>query len=149
VLFIPLQFLGGDSGAAGDGLPQLPITALLSFLTIILLYYVVGQLVNAYVLRLTMNGTRISTGDSGTPHTLGCDWTLAGVLGVYLTNAIAIALSLGLLVPWARMRILRYQLNHTWLDVSETLDDVIAGQGSDVSSVGEEIGDLFDVDIGL
>jgi uncharacterized membrane protein YjgN (DUF898 family) len=148
-LFVPLQVLGGESGAAGGGLPQLPITVLLPFLAVILLYYVVGQFVNAYVLRLTMNGTRIGTGDSGRPHVLGCDWTLAGMLCVYLTNAIAIALSLGLLVPWAQMRILRYQLNHTWLDVSETLDDVIAGQDSDVSSLGEEIGDLFDVDIGL
>jgi len=149
LLFVPLQGLGGESGVAAGGLPQLPIVVLLPILTVMLLYYVVGQFVNAYVLRLTTNGTRIGAGGSARQHELGCDWTLVGMLGVYLTNAIAIALSLGLLVPWARMRILRYQLNHTWLDVSETLDAAIAGQDTDVSSLGEEIGDVFDVDIGL
>ena len=114
------------------------------------LYFVVLQFVKAYILRVTTNGTSIGGGaEANEVHKLGCDWSLARMLGIYLTNIIAIALSFGLLVPWAQMRILRYQLNHTWVDVSGSLDDVLAGQLSEVSSIGEEIGDVFDVDIGL
>jgi uncharacterized membrane protein YjgN (DUF898 family) len=120
------------------------------FLLIGLLYYVVLQFIKAYVLRATTNNTWIGKQeDDVVAHKLGCDWSLSGMLGIYLTNIIAIALSLGLLIPWAQMRILRYQLNHTWVDLSGSLDDVVAGQIDAVSSLGEEIGDVFDVDIGL
>ena len=151
VLLIPLNALEGTTSAdsINNSLPRLPVSVFLSFAAVFLLYYVVGQFINAYILRLTTNGTHIAAQDAKSAHSLGCDWTLTGMLGIYLSNAVAIALSLGLLVPWAKMRILRYQLNNTWLDVAGTLDDVIAGQGDDVSSIGEEIGDVFDVDIGL
>jgi uncharacterized membrane protein YjgN (DUF898 family) len=115
-----------------------------------LLYYVVLQFVKAYLLRVTTNGTSIGKPASADEaHQLGCDWSMTGMLGIYLSNIVAIALSLGLLVPWAQMRILRYQLNHTWVDVAGSLDDAVAGQLNEVSALGEEIGDVFDVDIGL
>jgi len=80
---------------------------------------------------------------------LGCDWSLPMMLWIYVTNMVAIGLSVGLLIPWAQMRILKYQLDRTWLEVAGELDAVIAGQPQTVSSLGEEIGDVFDVDIGL
>ncbi len=126
------------------------VSVLLPVALLLLLYYVVGQFINAYVLRATTNNTWIVNEEEDVVgHKLGCDWSLSGMLGIYLTNIIAISLSLGLLIPWAQMRILRYQLNHTWVDLSGSLDDVVAGQIDAVSSLGEEIGDVFDVDIGL
>jgi uncharacterized membrane protein YjgN (DUF898 family) len=74
---------------------------------------------------------------------------MPGMLWIYVTNLIVIGLSIGLLTPWAQMRILKYQLDHTWLDVSGGIDAVVAVQSQSISSLGEEIGDVFDVDIGL
>ena len=82
-------------------------------------------------------------------HRLGCDWSLWMMLWIYLSNLVAILCSAGLLIPWAQMRAMRYQLNHTWVEVDGSLDEVMAGQEEEVSSLSEEIGDVFDVDIGL
>jgi uncharacterized membrane protein YjgN (DUF898 family) len=128
-----------------DALPK--YFYVLPFVLLGLFYYVVGQFVRVYTLRLVTNNTAIGNDAAG--GKLGCTWSLAGMLGIYLTNIIAILLSLGLLIPWAQMRLLRYQVNNTWLDVPAGLDHVVAGVDRDISSLGEEVGDVFDVDIGL
>jgi len=71
------------------------------------------------------------------------------MLWIYLSNLVVLILSLGLLTPWAQVRILKYQLDHTWVDLAADIDEVVAVESGPVSSVGEEIGDLFDIDIGL
>lgn len=146
MLVLPLQFIPGLEGLKeADSLP--PVLFVLPIILLLLFYYTIGQFVKAYILRLVTNHTEIGTGD--TSAKLGCDWSLPGMLGIYLVNIIAIIFSLGLLIPWAQMRILRYQMNHTWIEVPAGLDNVVAGVERDVSSLGEEIGDVFDVDIGL
>lgn len=136
--------LAGEPGGLG-----LTLSLALPWLVGGLCLFVVWQFVRAYILRATLNGTVLRTGEDGSAHVLGCDWSLSGMLFIYCTNIVAIVLSLGLLIPWAQMRITRYQLNHTWLDLAAPIDSVVAEQGRDVSSIGEEIGDVFDVDIGL
>jgi uncharacterized membrane protein YjgN (DUF898 family) len=134
----------GEETAADD------LTFLFPLVLFLLLYYVVGKFIAAAVLQRTTNGTRIGKDPSGeTASLLGCDWKLSNMLWIYLTNIIAIVFSLGLLIPWAQMRALRYQLDNTWIDMTGNLDEVLAGQESSVSALGEEIGDVFDVDIGL
>jgi uncharacterized membrane protein YjgN (DUF898 family) len=115
----------------------------------VLFYYVVAKYVAAIILRITTNHTSIGDVAGKQNHRLGCDWSMPGMLWIYLTNLIAMGLSIGLLTPWAQMRILKYQLDNTWVDVSGGIDAVVAVQSQSVSSLGEEIGDVFDVDIGL
>jgi len=132
-----------------DGSVSMSVKVLVPAVLALTFYYVVAKFVNAFVLRSTSNGTVIGGANTPVSGQLNCDWSLAGMLGIYLTNIIAIVVSLGLLVPWAQMRILRYQLNATWLELNGSLDSVIAQQAQQVSSVGEELGDVFDVDIGI
>ena len=151
-ILAPLGWFAYSSGITSltdaEIAPKLKVA--LPFLMVGLLYYVVLQFIKAFILRATTNGTSIGKQAPDTEHhQLGCDWSMPGMLSIYLSNIVAIALSFGLLVPWAQMRIFRYQLNHTWVDVSGGLDNVVAGQLTEVSSLGEEIGDVFDVDIGL
>ena len=129
--------------------PFSKLAVLVPVVSVAIFYYVIIQFVRAYVLKATTNATTISDQELSVKHRLGCDWSLNGMLGIYLTNLFAIALSLGLLIPWAQMRILRYQLNHTWLEIDGDLDRIVAGQDQYVSSLGEEIGDVFDVEVGL
>ncbi|CAA6803060.1 MAG: Unknown protein [uncultured Sulfurovum sp.] len=63
-------------------------------------------------------------------------------------NALAILFSLGLLYPWAKIRYLKYKLEHS----SFTCKDYEQFQSHGYvtgSSVGEEMVDFFDIDIGL
>lgn len=68
---------------------------------------------------------------------------------LYLSNVLAIAGSLGLLVPWALMRVTRYRLGQLSFLPSDGLDTFLAGVDKPVSAVGEEVGDIFGVDVGL
>lgn len=64
------------------------------------------------------------------------------------TNVLMIVISLGLLYPWAKIRYLRYKLEHTSFacDNYEQFESTGYEQGS---TVGEEMTDFFDIDIGL
>ena len=100
-------------------------------------------------MRATVDASGVSAGDDGSEHKLGNDWSLNRVLFIYVTNFVAIVCSLGLLIPWAQMRELRYLMANTWVDVHGDLDDVLARQEDEVSALGDEIGEVFDVDLGL
>jgi uncharacterized membrane protein YjgN (DUF898 family) len=68
---------------------------------------------------------------------------------LYLTNTVAIVLTLGLYVPWARVRMARYRAGRLVLVAAGDLDGFVAAQREQVASTGEEVSELFDVDIGL
>ena len=64
------------------------------------------------------------------------------------TNALAIFFSLGLLYPWAQIRYLKYKLEHTAF-ACEDYDQFESHGYETGSTVGEEMVDFFDIDIGM
>lgn len=71
------------------------------------------------------------------------------VLGfIGLSNILAVVFSLGLLYPWARIRYLRYKLEHTFF-ACQNYDQFESEGYEKGSTVGEEMVDFFDIDIGL
>ena len=73
----------------------------------------------------------------------------AELLKLYVTNALGILVSFGLLIPWAVIRTWRYKADRTrvWLG-----DDLRRFAGSDkrrVEAIGAEALDFFDVDISV
>ncbi len=71
------------------------------------------------------------------------------MLWLYLSNGIAIVISLGLLIPWASIRMARYRLDNLKLLAADDLDAFIAGEQEKVGAAGEEIIDFFDFDVGI
>jgi uncharacterized membrane protein YjgN (DUF898 family) len=69
--------------------------------------------------------------------------------GIYLTNTLLIALTIGLYTPWAKVRLARYQVENMRLLTHGSLDDFIATETKAVEATGSEIGDIFDLDFGL
>ena len=68
---------------------------------------------------------------------------------LYFSNIIAIVLSLGLLAPWARVRLMRYRLDNLILLATSDLNGFIAQAQARVGAAGEEMSEIFGVDIGL
>ncbi len=68
---------------------------------------------------------------------------------LYLTNAIGIVLSLGLLIPWAKIRLARYRAECLTLQVAGGLDHFVEAEHKQVSALGEEMGEVFDFEISL
>lgn len=80
--------------------------------------------------------------------TLMCDVSADKLLVLYFVNTLAIALSAGLLIPWAKVRMAHYRLSCLDLHASYELEDIVNAANRD-NAVGQEVSDLFDVDIAL
>jgi len=68
---------------------------------------------------------------------------------IYLVNVIAIILSLGLLAPWAAIRVARYKAENTVVISERLLETMKASSAGGGNAMGEEVGDMFDVGVGI
>ncbi len=68
---------------------------------------------------------------------------------IMITNFLAIIATLGLAMPWAKVRVARVMLENTQVHADEGLDLYMTQKQNESSSLGEQIGDAFDVDVGL
>ena len=78
-----------------------------------------------------------------------CSWTMGGLAGLYLVNALGVMLSFGLLVPWAAVRTARYKLERITVQSEHGPAKVLAAIEESVSAVGDEAGELLGFDFGL
>ncbi len=67
---------------------------------------------------------------------------------LYVTNTLAIILTLGLAIPWAKIRMARYRAE-TFTVRTATLDGFLATAADEEAAVAEEISDVFAWDFGL
>ena len=73
----------------------------------------------------------------------------ARYIWIAVSNAVAIACSLGMLLPWARIRMMRYLCSRTWLIAVGSLDDIIDEARSRETAVGDAWMDLDGIDVGV
>lgn len=72
------------------------------------------------------------------------------LLWLYLTNGLAVLLSLGLLIPWAMVRMARYRAERTVLIASRSgMDGVSQSAAGNESALGDAGADIFDFEIGF
>ncbi len=68
---------------------------------------------------------------------------------IYFSNAVLIMLTFGLMIPWAKVRTVNYRLSCISVCIQGNPDEFIAAESKRAEAIGEEIGDMFDMDIGL
>jgi uncharacterized membrane protein YjgN (DUF898 family) len=147
-----LFFLLGGSGlfgaarAAGEAREKLGPLALVPMLSFVLAYFLLVTYLQTALTNLTWNSTTIAGNRfRSTLRARDMAW-------IYLSNLLAIAASVGLLMPWATVRLARYRFQRLNLATSGGVDAFLAAtQDSAVGAAGEEIGDIFGitVDVGL
>ena len=71
------------------------------------------------------------------------------LMRLYVFNTLGIVLSLGMLVPWAMIRMARYRASQLVLLAVGDLDALEAEAQGEVSAIGAEMDQVFDLDIGL
>jgi uncharacterized membrane protein YjgN (DUF898 family) len=69
------------------------------------------------------------------------------MIWITFSNVLAILFSVGLLIPWAKIRMIRYRLKNLRLHVVGNLDGFIVDEFEKVGAVGDEIADFIDFDI--
>jgi len=112
-----------------------------------LAYFVVLFLPYAIVKARTTNESLCST--TLRAHRLKS--TLGGMAlwGILVSNLLLVVVTLGLFAPWAHVRLLRYQLQHTSLLASGSLDDFINEPQVQTGAAAQELSDFMDLDFGL
>lgn len=120
--------------------------AVMVFIVIIgfnLLYMFFAVYVQTELANLTWNGTRIK--HSRFTSTL----KVREMAWLYLSSGVAILFSLGLLIPWATVRITRYKMENLSLQLCDDMEGFLGWGRRGIGAAGEEIGDMFGIDIGL
>ncbi len=123
--------------------PQLALMMLLPFLVIFPVYILIGTYIHTATLNTVFNHAYT------TQQRFSSNLKVGRMFWIYLSNFVAILLSVGLLIPWAKIRIARYRLENLALQTEDNLDGIIAGEQERVKATGEEMAEVFDVDLGL
>jgi len=124
------------------GLPPMQMFYVTTVFTY-LAYFVIFVYVAARVLNLTYNNTSLEG------LRLHSSVRARDLMRLYAFNTFGILLSLGMLIPWAMIRMARYRASRLMLLASDDPDTLEAEGQGDVSAIGAEIDHVFDMDIGL
>lgn len=71
------------------------------------------------------------------------------LFGIQLGNLLATLFSLGLLIPWAKVRYTRYVLANLSVTLEGDLDGFLAAKGQGQSALGDAAADLLEFDVGF
>jgi uncharacterized membrane protein YjgN (DUF898 family) len=71
------------------------------------------------------------------------------LLRLYLGNIVAVACTAGLLIPWAVMRTLKYRLDNLAMIIEEEVVHEANPAFASVGATGQELGDFFNLDLGV
>jgi uncharacterized membrane protein YjgN (DUF898 family) len=112
------------------------------FVTVYLYLLIPTALLRARLANLLFGGLRVGE------HYVASNQRGGELLKLYFANALAVILSLGLLIPWAKIRLAKYRTEHLTLHArgplrAEKLLD------EEATALGEGLSDLGDFDIGI
>jgi uncharacterized membrane protein YjgN (DUF898 family) len=106
-------------------------------------YAVSYAYVQARITNALWNGT------SGRGFSLSSTLSAWRLVRIYLGNIVAVACTGGLLIPWAVVRTLKYRLESFSMTVTHEVVHQANPQFARVGATGQELGDFFNIDLGL
>ncbi|MCH7645526.1 MAG: DUF898 domain-containing protein [Myxococcales bacterium] len=107
------------------------------------LYLYLFACVSAGTSNLVFNQTSLGN------HRFRSDLQASELFVLYLTNALGILLTLGIFIPWAKVRMARYRMERLALLPAGDLSEFVAAQVDEVEGFGAEFGDAVGFDFGL
>lgn len=139
--------VGIVSSAAGSGdnrqIGHVLVAAAAIPLLYLLVLAVVAPYTQAHLTNAVWSSTRLG------PHAFVSRLPIGGYIGLTLVNWLGIFVTLGLFIPWARVRVARFRAKYLVLAVAGSLDDFVAAEATAAPAVGDEAAEMFDLDIGL
>lgn len=108
-----------------------------------LMTLVAGAMIMARTANLLYNATTIG------PVGFQSSQRARDLIWLYFSNLVMIALTLGIFIPWAKVRLARYRAGRLTVTGPESLSEFTAGQQQRSTATGAEMADLFDLNIGL
>ena len=131
----------GETGSETDGVTVIVLLAVAAvwFVAIFPLHTIYTAFTrNAIYAGTTLEGGHRFESGISPPHLA---WIAIG-------NSLAIVLSIGMLLPWARIRVARYLCDHTWVMPAGSLDDFVSESERRESAIGDAYMDIDGIDAG-
>ena len=75
--------------------------------------------------------------------------TLSTFVYIIVSNFFIILFTLGFGIPWAKVRLARYTISNTLILYTGDIQAFISQKEKQQSALGEELGDAFDIDVGV
>jgi uncharacterized membrane protein YjgN (DUF898 family) len=110
---------------------------------LILMGVSIGPIFHALITNLIWNNTRIGE------HRIECNMSPLGLIWITFGNLALVALTLGLFIPWAMVRLAKFQLEAIRLVPAGNLQAFVDAAPDNVGAVGLEAASAFDFDISL
>ena len=143
VMTVILPELNQHDSETGRSGYVVAVVVALSTMLMFAMQYLVYVFVTTRITNLTYSASAVGQGR------LLSRLSVPAMMWIYLSNAVAIILSAGLLAPWAKIRLARYRAANISLYATGGLDHYRVGVVHGASALGEEAGDIFDLDISL
>ena len=118
-------------------------TFLILYGALILIGLLVGPIFHALVTNLIWSNTRVGE------HRIECRMSPLVLIWITVSNFILVILTLGLFIPWAAVRLAKFQLESVRLLPASDLQEFEAAEPENIGAVGEEAATVFDFDISL
>lgn len=146
IIGVILGFMFGGAlfgpGSSRDPLVQvLPILALYVFLFVG--FFPAAILYKALVRNTVYANTVLEGG-----HRFASTTQPLPLLGIAVTNTLAVIFTLGLALPWAQIRMTRYLAENTFVAPNGSLDAFVGDMQNDQSAIGDAFSDIEGIDIG-
>ena len=103
----------------------------------------IGPAFHALVTNLIWNCTRVGE------HRFKCDLSPWRMIWIAMSNLVLVAVTLGFFIPWAMVRLAKYQIESVELLPASDLQEFVAAEPENIGAVGEEAAGAFDFDIAL
>ena len=103
----------------------------------------IGPIFHALITNLIWRNTRIGE------HRIECNIPPFGLVWIGISNLFLTVITLGLYMPWAMVRLTKFQLESVTLVPASDLQEFVAAEPDKISAVGEETATAFDFDISL
>ena len=146
VLFLAVILaVAGFAGTAYlmRGQPPSPVMSIAMPIASFAFYFWIFAFTSARIGNLVYNSSQING------NSFKSSLRIRDLFWLYITNTLAAVVTLGLMIPWAQVRLARYRARKLQLLAGGDIDSIVAGQQEKIGSAGEEIGEMFDIDIGL
>jgi len=121
----------------------MPMLGALSGLLVLPLYYLAYVFIKVQVINMTLNNSELDGNHFSSQLKTGAFFKLMFI------NSCAILLTLGLAIPWAKIRMARYRAESTAVIAAGDLDGFIRNSQQDEAAFGEEFSDMMDIELGF
>lgn len=136
---ILIPMMSSEDGATGMGAVIPSLLVIIIFPAYLWIFaYIQAKRTNLVYNNLDIAGNKVKS-----------DVKAGYLLYLYVTNTLAMMFTLGLLMPWAKVRTARYRASVTSVDVVGDLAQFTSAQEEQQSALGEEMGEMFDMDLGF